>query len=101
MNPDLPAVKIQMLKGSLRCLIFGLLGLLPVVGLPFALAALWLSGQVRVKEKLFWNAARPHRIAGVVCAAAGTLLWFLVIVLMVYNSASSGHGGTYGLSGDE
>jgi hypothetical protein len=40
-----------MLKSSLRCFVFRLLGLLPLIGLPFALAALWISGRVRAKEK--------------------------------------------------
>jgi len=70
---DIPAAKIKMMKGSIRCLIFGLLGLLPIIGLPFALAALWVSGQIRAKEKLFWNAARPYRLWGVACAAVGAL----------------------------
>jgi len=49
MNTDAIA-KIQMLKGSLRCLVFGLLGLVPVMGLPFALAALWVSCRVRCHD---------------------------------------------------
>ena len=75
--------KIQMLKGSMRCLAFGLLGLLPVIGLPFGLAALWISGRVRMKERQFWNAARPYRIWGVVCAAVGTILWSGILVFIV------------------
>jgi hypothetical protein len=82
MNTDASA-KIQMLKSSLRCFTFGLLGLIPLIGLPFALAALWISGRVRVKEKLFWNAARPYRIWGVVCAAVGTILWLGVLAIVV------------------
>jgi len=75
--------KIQMLKGSMRCFAFGLLGLLPFIGLPFGLAALWISGRVRMKEKQFWNAARPYRIWGVVCAALGTILWSGILVFVV------------------
>ena len=75
--------KLKMLQGSLRCLVFGLLGLLPVLGLPFAFAALWISGRVRVAERQMWNAARPCRIWGVVCAAAGTIIWTGVIALVV------------------
>jgi hypothetical protein len=82
MNTD-ATDKIKMLKGSLRCFVFGLLGLIPVIGLPFALAALWISGRVRGKEKLFWNAARPYRIWGVVCAAAGTILWTGILAIVV------------------
>jgi hypothetical protein len=82
MNTDASA-KIQMLKSSLRCFAFGLLGLIPLLGLPFAVAALWISGRVRVKEKFCWNAARPYRIWGVVCAAVGTILWLGILAIVV------------------
>jgi hypothetical protein len=83
---DQPAAKIKMMKGSIRCLIFGLLALLPVIGLPFGLAALWISGRVRVKEKQFWNAARPYRICGAACAAVGTILWAGILVFVIGNA---------------
>ena len=85
------AAKIQMLNGSMRCLVFGLLGLLPVIGLPFAFAALWIAGSVRMKEKQFWNAARPYRIWGVVCAAVGTIFWVFVLALIIYSAATNSH----------
>jgi len=86
---DLPATKIKMMKGSIRCLIFGLLGLAPIIGLPFALAALWVSGQVRVTEKLFWNAARPYRIWGVACAALGAVVWSIVDTLLIFQAIAN------------
>jgi hypothetical protein len=82
MNPDAEA-KIRMLNSSMRCFVFGLLGLIPLIGLPFALAALWISGRVRVKEKRLWNAAQPYRIWGAVCAAVGTVLWTGVLAIVV------------------
>jgi hypothetical protein len=88
MNTD-AAAKIAMLKGSMRCYIFGLLGFLPIVGLPFAFLALWFSGLVRKRERQYWNAAKPYRICGVVCAASGTVIWFIVFALLIYNSASN------------
>ena len=103
MNDDIPSAKIQMIKSSMRCFAFGLLGLLPVIGLPFAIAALWISGGIRVKEKHLWNAARPYRIWGIIIAGAGTLFWFLIVMLLIYNSINngdSGSGSTYGFSGD-
>ncbi len=81
--------KIQMLNGSMRCFVFGMLGLLPVIGFPFALAALWISGQARVKEKQFWNAARPYRIWGVACAAVGAILWSIVDTLLIYHACNN------------
>jgi hypothetical protein len=76
-------VKIKMLKGSLRCFVFGLLGLVPVLGLPYAISALWLSGRVRKQEKYFWNAAKPYRIWGVVCAAIGAILWSGILIFII------------------
>jgi len=82
MNTDVEA-KIRMLQGSMRCFVFGLLGLLPVIGLPFAFAALWISGRIRAREKNFWNAARPYRIWGVISAAVGTVFWTGVLIFAI------------------
>ena len=102
MNTDIPSAKIRMLNSSLRCFVLGLLGLLPLIGLPFALAALWISGRIRLQEKYLWNAARPYRIWGVVCAALGTVSWGFLLMLIIYTMATSGDsGGVYGVSGDE
>ena len=82
-TPAIPEAKIKMMKDSLRCLILGLLGLLPIVGLPFAIAALWVSGRARVHEKHLWNPARPHRIFGVLCAAFGAIIWCGVDMILI------------------
>ena len=99
MNADASA-KIKMLNSSMRCFVFGLLGLIPLVGLPFALATLWISGCVRAKEKQLWNAARPYRIWGVVCAAAGTIFWGFILMLIIYSAVSNSNGsGNHGYGG--
>ena len=85
MNAEAEA-KIRMLQNSLRCFTCGLLGLLPVIGLPFALAALVLSGQVRAGQKKYWNAARPYWIWGFVSAMTGTVCWGLILILVVYHA---------------
>ena len=91
MNQD-AVIKIKMLKSSSRCLVFGLLGLIPVIGFPFALSALWISGRVRINEKLFWNAARPYRIWGVVCAAVGTVFWAGILAIVVARALMMAQG---------
>jgi len=91
MNTDAEA-KIRMLKNSLRCFVCGLLGLLPVIGLPFAFAALVLSGQVRAGQKKYWNAARPYWIWGVISAVAGTLFWGFILSLIVYHTVAGTRG---------
>jgi hypothetical protein len=82
MNAD-AAIKIKMLEDSLCCFTLGLFGLLPVIGLPFALIAIWISGSVRVKEKRFWNAAKPYRVWGMVCAAFGAIAWSGILILVI------------------
>jgi len=90
MSNDIPSAKIRMLQSSMRCFVFGVLGLLPLIGLPFALAALWISGRIRIQEKQLWNAARPYRIWGVVCAALGTVFWGLLLTLVIYQATGGG-----------
>lgn len=81
-----PAEKIRMMKASMCCLVFGLLGLLvPVIGVPFAFAALWWAGQGRLYEKRIWNPARPQRILGFACAVMGAFVWTAVDAVIVYN----------------
>jgi hypothetical protein len=101
MNNDALA-KVTMIKGSLRCFAYGLLGLLPGIGIPFAVAALWNAGRVRGYEKKYWNAAGQYRSWGVICAAFGLIFWFVVIALITYNAAASddGTGGFNSLYGD-
>ena len=86
---SIPALKIEMMNASLRCFVFGLLGLLPVIGLPFALMAGWQSGRARRWEKYHWNAARSLRLAGLTCAILGALVWTIVdvlVALQIYNN---------------
>ncbi|MGD0743548.1 MAG: hypothetical protein ABSA45_00180 [Verrucomicrobiota bacterium] len=83
MNDDIPRAKIRMLRSSLLCFVFGLLGLIPLIGLPFAFSALWISGRIRIQEKHFWNAARPYRIWGVVCAVMGAVLGSGILAFVI------------------
>jgi hypothetical protein len=92
MNDDTPSAKIRMLNNSLRCFVCGLLGILPVIGLPFAIAALWLSGRVCIQEKYFWNAARPYRIWGVVVAALGAVLGSGILAIVIIRAWMSAQG---------
>lgn len=87
MNNDAVA-KIVMFDCSLRCFTYGLIALLPVIGLPFAILSLWNAGRARVREKTYWNVAKPYRIWGIVCAALGAIFWVTVETMIVYNIAT-------------
>jgi hypothetical protein len=87
---DAPADKIRMLKASMRCLGFGLAALLPVVGLPFTLAAISSSYSARRLEKQFWNPAKPYRILGLICGILGALIWIMVVAIVSYNAVVGG-----------
>jgi hypothetical protein len=101
MNTDAEA-KIRMLKNSLRCFVCGLLGLLPVIGLPFAITALVISGGVRTEQKKYWNAGRPYWFWGVVCAAVGTIFWSFILMLIIYSAVSNSNGsGNHGYGGGD
>ena len=73
----------------MRCLIFGVLGLLPIIGVPFALAGLWASYAARKQEKYFWNPAKPHRIIGLICAALGAVIWSCVDTILIYHAVNN------------
>mgnify|MGYP001548076022 CR=1 FL=1 len=87
--PTIPAAKIKMMQASLRCLVFGLLGLLPIIGVPFALAALWASYSARKHERSFWNPAKPQRIVGLICATFGALVWSALDTILIYHACNN------------
>jgi hypothetical protein len=88
---EIPVAKIKMMKASIRCLGLGFLGLLPLIGPPFAFAALWYSFRARrlEKERGLWNPAKTQRIAGLVCASIGALVWTGVDSMLIYNACYS------------
>ena len=77
-------VKIKMMKASQRCMALGLLGLLPFVGILFALAALDASYSARRLERQFWNPGKPQRIMGLIYASIGALIWGAVDTVIIY-----------------
>lgn len=87
--PNKAEAKMKMMRASVRCLTFGLLGLLPIIGAPFALAGLWASFSARRQERFFWNPARPHRVIGLIGASIGALVWSLVDTVLIYHAVNS------------
>ncbi len=102
MNNDARA-KIVMIEASMHSFTLGLISLLPFIGVPFSILALWYAGRARVREKQYWNPAKVYRNWGVVCAATGMVVWVMIGILFLYHAFigdSNGNGGWYG-GGDE
>jgi len=69
-----PPTRVQTIERSLCCFVCGLFGLLPVIGLPFAVRAIADYYRVKRWQTPAWNPARSYLVWGVVCADAGLLL---------------------------
>jgi len=74
--------KIRVIKLSLRCLRFGWLGLIPVIGIPFMIAALICYRRARREAGREWNPARRHLCWGVGLAITDLVLLSAAIVLI-------------------
>ena len=86
------AKKLKMMDASVQCLVFGMLGFLPGIGVPFAVVSM-ISDRVRRMEAEFWNPGKTYRLIGSTCAMFGTVMWLVVaalIGLMAVNNANSG-----------
>jgi hypothetical protein len=78
MKSRLPTSRSELIGRSLHCLSSGLLGLIPVLGIPFAARA-WVEFlRLRRPPGQLWNPASAYLIWGVSLACVGLLLTLLV-----------------------
>jgi hypothetical protein len=77
--------RIKSIKGSLRCFLFSLVGLVPLLGLPFAVSAMIQGWQLDRSIKSEWNAGARYLGAGRRIAPVGLVstVVFLVFVCFV------------------
>jgi len=87
---EIPAAKIRMMQASMNCLVFGMLALIPIIGVPFGLTALWMSYFAHRCERQFWNPGKPYRVTGQLFAAVGVLVWTIVDTIWIYKIANPG-----------
>jgi hypothetical protein len=87
-NPKTPFTKIELIQHSLRCFVRGLIGLVPVLGLPFACGAILDFSRVKARQGSLWNPARRYLIWGVVAGGAGLFISTLVAAI-VFNAVMS------------
>ena len=74
--------KVLALKYALRCFTCGLLSFIPVVGMPFALAAIMFLNKSSGQAPEDWHVARRYTTLGMIFAALGLLLNVTALVLL-------------------
>ena len=78
-----PTDRILLIERSLRCFVFGLLSLVPLVGLGPAVLAIRMHFKTRAGNAGEWNPAQRYVRAGYGLAWLGTLLSLGIIALFV------------------
>jgi hypothetical protein len=91
-----PMARIEFVHSSLRCFILSLAGLIPVAGIPFAVAAILQSRQVRKSVGPFWNPANFYLNAAIQVGPLGFLstTGFLVVCCFLAQSMGSNCSGS-------
>jgi len=82
-NSDTPlGHKIAAVKSSLRCFVYSLIGLVPLIGIPFAVAAFVQNRQVQKAGSMDWNPADRYLSAARRIGPLGflTSAGFLILV---------------------
>ncbi len=90
-----PEQKIQATRTSLRCFVYSLLGLVPILGIPYSLAALVQSRKARKVAGNAWNPATGYLKAAGRIAPLGFLIsaGFVVLVFVILPALVQDLGG--------
>ena len=75
------ARRIAVIETSLRCFVFGLIGVIPVLGFPLAVLTVVHFWKARLAAASDWNPANGYLNCGLVLAALGCGLSILVFGL--------------------
>lgn len=82
-NLDSATDRIELVERSLRCFVFGLIGLVPVLGLPFGIAAIVKSVRLKRRSGERWNPAQSYAKGGSLCATLGIVLTLIAVCIAV------------------
>jgi hypothetical protein len=66
--------KVRVIEGSLRCFSRSLFGLIPVLGLPFAVSSVFNARKLRRASQYQWNPAGRYLTWGTVLGCLGILI---------------------------
>jgi hypothetical protein len=76
--------KVLMITSSIRCLRYGVLSLLPVVGIPFLILAFSNFHRARKESDGAWNPAQRHLVGGCILACVGAQVLLVTLGLIAY-----------------
>ena len=74
--------RIEVIQGSKRCYLFGVLGLVPLLGFPFALTALMRYRRIHSANGSAWNPASSYLTWGFGYGILGLLITTIMVVLI-------------------
>ncbi|MGZ4964229.1 MAG: hypothetical protein ACXWC8_16865, partial [Limisphaerales bacterium] len=82
--------KVVLIERSLSCFYFGVVGLIPFLGIPHAIRALQQYWRVKRDINGMWNPARTYLNWGITCARISIAVFVIVvgsiILLVSYDS---------------
>lgn len=93
MTPSSPKERVRLLDRSLRCFVFGMLSLIPVLGLPMSILAWWHGHVASRQSKGQWNPARHYVLWGRALAWLGCLVTFVLFPLLLLAIANADLAG--------
>jgi hypothetical protein len=82
-NAMSPAEGIEAIQYSLRCFAYSVASLVPVLGVPMAVAAFVNFRKARALTRGDWNPAQAYLIWGSALGSLGLLLSLLVVLFVV------------------
>jgi hypothetical protein len=82
--------KVRVIEGSLRCFRLGLASLVPVIGLAFAVFAMFEAQRVRQAVGNEWNPVRAYLRGGRALATLGLLISLIAVIILVRVLLSNG-----------
>jgi hypothetical protein len=74
--------RTEVINKSLHCFVLGLIGLVPLLGIPAGVLAISTFRRVTLGKGEGWNPARRYLILGFCLGAGGLLLSFVVAMLL-------------------
>lgn len=78
-----PEEQIQIITISLRCFQFSLLGLIPVLGIPFSILAIVMASRLRSRLRKAWNPARHYLDWGMTLGCIGVFNFLLIGLALI------------------